>query len=239
MEDEIIDVEEFSKAGKTPPKGKKYRIKIDREKYVVHQECMTGKELLQLAGKNPPDKFLINQKLKGGKVENIALNEKVCFTTPGIEKFVTLPVDQTEGEPDELRRQFALLDEDTEFLDNLGLRWEALIDPHGKWVLIHDYSIRDGYNVKNVLLAIKMEPGYPRAQLDMAFFYPALSRADQQPINAVTPLIIDQKNFQQWSRHRTPQNPWREGIDNLATHVSLVPVWLEQEFEKRPNVLAA
>ena len=84
-----------------------------------------------------------------------------------------------------------------------------------------------------------MEPGYPRAQLDMAFFYPALSRADQQPINAVIPLIIDQKNFQQWSRHRTPQNPWREGIDNLATHVSLVPVWLEQEFEKRPNVLAA
>ncbi|MDZ7648459.1 MAG: hypothetical protein U5K54_15425 [Cytophagales bacterium] len=37
MESEIIDVEQFSKEGKTPPKAKKYRIEIDEEIYVVEE----------------------------------------------------------------------------------------------------------------------------------------------------------------------------------------------------------
>jgi hypothetical protein len=234
---EIIDLEAYSKEGKPVPKGKKYRIKIDREVFVVEKECMTGRELLVLAGKNPPEKYQLNQKLKGGKVEPIGLNDTVCFTNPGIEKFMTLPLDQTEGQGQ--RKQFDLLEEDVEFLQSLGLQWETLSESTGMWILIYDYPVCSGYLVQKVIVAVKVEPGYPRTQLDMAYFLPALSRKDDQPIGATSSQQIDGKSFQRWSRHRTGQNPWREGIDNLGTHMSLVSYWFKQEFEKRPNAVPA
>lgn len=237
QEIEIIDLEAYSKESKPVPKDKKYRIKIDREVYVVERECMTGRELLALAGKNPPEKFQLNMKLKGGKVVPISLNEKVCFTKPGVEKFMTLPLDQTEGQVD--RKQFTLLEEDVEFLESLGLPWETLSESTGMWILIYDYPLCAGYNDQKVTVAVKIEPSYPRTQLDMAYFFPALSRKDGQPIGATSVQQIDEKSFQRWSRHRTGQNPWREGIDNLGTHMSLVSYWFIQEFEKRSNAVPA
>jgi hypothetical protein len=237
QETEIIDLEAYSKEGKPVPKGKKYRIKIDREIFVVEKECMTGRELLVLAGKNPPEKYQLNQKLKGGKVEPIGLTDTVCFTKPGIERFMTLPLDQTEGQGQ--RKQFELLDEDVEFLQSLGLQWETLSESTGMWILIYDYPVYSGYTTQKVTVAVKVEPGYPRAQLDMAYFFPALCRRDGQSIGATSPQQIDGKLFQRWSRHRTGQNPWREGFDNLCTHMGLVSHWFKQEFEKRPNAIPA
>lgn len=95
--EEIIDLEEFAKAGKVPPKGKKYKIKVDTTTYVVKVETMTGSEILELAGKNPVKRFQLNQKLHGGIVKKIGYDEKVDFTVPGIERFMTIPLDQTEG----------------------------------------------------------------------------------------------------------------------------------------------
>ncbi len=92
-----IDIELYAKEGKEVPKGAIYIIKVDREQYKVKQECMTGKEILILAGKNPPERFQLNQRIKGGKVIKIAYDQKVCFTDPGVEKFMTIPLDQTEG----------------------------------------------------------------------------------------------------------------------------------------------
>lgn len=234
---EIIDLETFAKEGRPVPKARRYRIKIDREVFVVEKECLTGRELLILAKKLPPEKYQINLKLRGGKVEPISLDEKVCFTRPGIEKFMTLPLDQTEG--DGQRRNFSLLDEDIEFLESLGLCWETLSDSTGKWVLIHEYPVCPGYNLNKVTVALKIDPGYPRAQIDMAYFLPALVRLDGLAIGATSTQQIDGKQFQRWSRHRTAQNPWREGIDNIGTHLSLVRYWFKQEFEKKPNAVLA
>lgn len=234
---EIIDVEAYSKEGKPVPKNKRYRIKIDRELFVVERECMTGRELLTLARKTPPEKFQLNVKLKGGKVEPVRLDETVCFTKPGVEKFMTLPLDQTEGE--DPRRQFDVIDEDAEFLESLGLPWEALAEPTGTWLLLHEYPVPEGYTIKKVTVGVKIEPGYPRTQLDMAYFFPALTRKDGQPIGATSTQPIDGKIFQRWSRHRTGQNPWRDGIDNLATHMGLVSYWFIQEFDKRANAVPA
>ena len=93
---ERVDIEEYAKLGKKVPKASTYKIRIDREKYDVDIECMTGRELLVLAGKIP-EKFRINQKLKGGEVKKIGYDESVCFTDPGVERFMTLPLDPTEG----------------------------------------------------------------------------------------------------------------------------------------------
>lgn len=94
---EVIDIELYAKEGKIVPPGHHYIILVDRQKYTVKQECMTGKEILTLAGKIPVERFQLNQRFKGGKVVKVGYDQKVCFTEPGIEKFMTIPLDQTEG----------------------------------------------------------------------------------------------------------------------------------------------
>lgn len=93
---EIIDIEEFVKMNKPIPKKMRYKIRVDRQKYVTDQECLTGKEILILAGKEPYNRFQLNQRNKGS-VSKIDYDEKVDFTEHGVERFMTLPLDQTEG----------------------------------------------------------------------------------------------------------------------------------------------
>lgn len=134
-----------------------------------------------------------------------------------------------------MRRQFQLPEEDTNFLESLGTPWEMIVDSSMHWVVIHDYPVCPGYNLEKVAVAIKIETGYPRSPLDMAYFFPALYRLDGKGIGATSVQPIDGKHFQRWSRHRTGANPWREGIDDLSTHMGLVSFWFEQEFKKQPN----
>ena len=97
VEIEIIDIEEYVKLNHPVPKGKKYRIRVDKIQYVVHTHEMTGRQILELAGKIPVNQFRLYQKLKHGKPVVIGYDEVVDFTAPGVERFLTLPLDQTEG----------------------------------------------------------------------------------------------------------------------------------------------
>ena len=138
-----------------------------------------------------------------------------------------------------MTRDFTLPEEDIIFLNGLGLLWETVNDLGMQWVVIHDYPVASGYNYQAVSVAIKIETGYPRAPLDMAYFFPSLQRLDGSSINAISFQPISGKQYQRWSRHRTAQNPWREGIDDLSTHLALVSFWFEQEFIKRGNGITA
>lgn len=93
----IIDLEQYAKEGKKPPKGHKYRIRVDKQYYEVEVSEMTGSQILELAGKIPTNRYRLDQKLTGGRTQKIQLTDIVDFSTPGIERFLTLPLDQTEG----------------------------------------------------------------------------------------------------------------------------------------------
>lgn len=138
-----------------------------------------------------------------------------------------------------MRKGFQLPEEDVIFLDGLGLPWEAVNDQGMQWVIVHDYPVAVGYNHQKISVAVKIETGYPRAPLDMAYFFPALQRLDGKAINAISGQPIDGKQYQRWSRHRTGTNPWREGVDDLSTHLALVDFWFEQEFIKQANGIPA
>ncbi len=96
-DDLIVDVEEYAKSGEKKPKCNKFRIKIDKEKFVVNVPEMTGWQLLELAGKKPIEQYSIFQRFKGGATEKVEYSETTNFQAPGIERFMTLPLDQTEG----------------------------------------------------------------------------------------------------------------------------------------------
>jgi len=131
-----------------------------------------------------------------------------------------------------MRRQFDLPPEDQKFLDDYGLPWETVVDG-SQWVLIHDFPTHEGYNHTTTTAAIRIETGYPMTELNMVYFLPALARKDGRAIGATESLQqIDGQTYQRWSRHRTANNPWRPGQDNLGTHIILIEDWLQREFEK-------
>jgi len=136
-----------------------------------------------------------------------------------------------------MRKQFNVLSEDREYLDSLNLPWEAIVSQGRNWILIHDFPLPDGYRNQQTTVAIEIATGYPRAQLDMIYFYPDVGRNDAAKIGALSHRNIDGKSFQRWSRHRTATNPWRDGVDNLSTHMALVEYWLEREFKIRPRAV--
>src|SRR5580692_11809399 len=102
-----------------------------------------------------------------------------------------------------MRRDFILPEEDVEFLQSCGLNWQTVLDAYGKWLIIDNYAVPQGYNIPKVNVALKIDPGYPVAQIDMAYFYPALVRLDGKPIAALTTQPINGAIWQRWSRHRT------------------------------------
>jgi len=235
--EKIIDIEEYAKEGKEILHAEQYRIRIDNKKYDVTVPEMTGRQLLILAGKQPPDRFSLYQKLKGGETRIVGLDQVADFRTPGVERFMTLPLDQTEGaEPaqqkQELRRDFELPEEDLNFLERLGLPWEAVNEGTVQRVVIYGHKLPNSYEPTYADLNVRIERTYPDTQIDMVYFFPALVRSDGRAIKAVCSDRFDGKDWQRWSRHRTPQNPWRPGIDSLETHMILVSEWLKQELGK-------
>lgn len=134
-----------------------------------------------------------------------------------------------------MRRQFQLPESDELYLKVLGLDWETVIEAQVRWLLVHDRPVPSGYNHAKVLTALIIPPGYPDAQLDMVYFFPQLVRADGGRIGGLSSRTFDGKNWQQWSRHRTPQNPWRPGEDDITGHFILVDHWLRREL---PGVAA-
>lgn len=231
MSDEPLDLEALSKSGQRPPPNtRRFRIRVDLETYVVEQSVITGREILTLAGKTPVERFLLRQRLRGHQPREIGLDDRVDLTEPGVERFVTLPRDQTDGI---LRRQFALSEEDTAALDELGLDWETVEDAQGRWVLLHGCPVPPGFTQTSVSIAVRLETGYPRSQLDMAYYHPPLRLTSGRGIPASESMqTIDNRSWQRWSRHYSPANPWRPGVDSIATHLVLAQEWMAQELAR-------
>ncbi len=95
--DTIVDIEELSRTGKKPPRAEHYRIRIDKKHYVVNTPYPTGGALLKLAGKTPPEKWVLRQIFRNGPAVPIGADQKVDLTTPGVEKFSTMPKDISDG----------------------------------------------------------------------------------------------------------------------------------------------
>jgi hypothetical protein len=131
-----------------------------------------------------------------------------------------------------MRRQFQLTEEDSECLAARGLSWESVIDSNAKWLIVPAYPIPEGYNHREASVALRIPPSYPDDQIDMAYFFPALALVNGKAIPQLTPHPLDGKQYQQWSRHRTAQNPWRPGLDNACTHLLQVDTWLEREHKR-------
>jgi hypothetical protein len=132
-----------------------------------------------------------------------------------------------------MRRDFTLPEQDVDFLDAFGLQWETIREGAGLWVVISDYPVPVGYNIPKTHIALKIEAAYPVAQIDMVYFFPALEKRNGSsvPIRALANQPLLNVIWQRWSRHRTGENPWRPGLDDISTHLQMVNYWMERELK--------
>lgn len=128
--------------------------------------------------------------------------------------------------------EFTLPEQDVDYLTSLGLPWETLKEGDNNWLIIYEFPVPVGYRVSTTTVALTIQPGYPVVQIDMAYFFPHLQLISNKIIGAITFQPLDGKIFQRWSRHRTPANPWRPGIDDISTHLSSMSFWFQRELDK-------
>lgn len=88
---EVIDLDAYTKSDKKPPVGKKYKVIIDKEPYIFDHHIVTGKEVLEKAGKTPIECHSLYLKLKHCDFELIKPTDKVDLTEKGVEHFITKP----------------------------------------------------------------------------------------------------------------------------------------------------
>jgi len=92
----LIDIEGCGRHGRRPPKGLGYRIRIDREKYPVKGNIITGEQILKLVDRSADD-WSLNQKMRGGERKRIEPDDIVDISQPGIERFETVRRQAQQG----------------------------------------------------------------------------------------------------------------------------------------------
>ncbi|MEP7372348.1 MAG: E2/UBC family protein [Chitinophagaceae bacterium] len=225
---ETVDIEEYGKECKPVPPAKNYLIKVDKEKFSWPNPIISVEQVIKFVQKDNPSNFNLVKFLSNTpKPIPLPYNETIDLRVKCLLRFVVQPKTQNDG----FQRGFSLPEEDIDFLKSVGFRWEALAEISYMWLLIHDYPLPDGYTVKNCTLALMIPPNYPATEIDMAYFYPQLIKSSGKTIGATTNQPIGGKVFQRWSRHRLP-NEWKPGVDNVATHLTLVDNWLKNDINR-------
>jgi Prokaryotic E2 family E len=191
---------------------------------------ITVRHAIKQAGFNPETPWIIVLKIVGEPKKEVDPSFVIDLRHEGIEKLRLTPKQINNGEMTAGRRlDFAMLPQDEEHLDRLGLRWETLIDAGRRWLIIRNYPVPPGYRSPATDVAVEVPVSYPGAQLDMFYCYPPLALrtgtaiAQTQHMEPVTGLL-----FQRWSRHRQ----WDPARDSLATHLALVDESLRREVEQ-------
>ena len=96
-ESEIIDIEQFAREGKPVPPGKRYRIRVDKDNFEVDSAVITGAQILDLVHKTA-DKYNLYQHVRGGQTKGIGPSDPVNLMDPGVERFTTMKIENTEGQ---------------------------------------------------------------------------------------------------------------------------------------------
>lgn len=92
----VVEIEECTRHGRRLPRWHRYRIRVDRERFVVKKRVISGDEVLALVNKRPAA-WALNQKLRGGRRIRIEAHEEVDLAEPGVERFETIRRQAQQG----------------------------------------------------------------------------------------------------------------------------------------------
>lgn len=232
---ELVEIEVYVREGRPVPKAHKYRYRVNKQAFETEKEEISREEILEKAGLVPVDDYRLRKKRRHGPPEEVKPHEIIHLREHGVERFIAQHKHVQDGR--EARLEFELGEEDLAFLVGLGLVWETLKVPKPDgtgfrlWLVIYHLPVPDGFTVRLANVAIEIAPGYPTAQLDMAYFSPPLRLQTGRPIaNADAIETFDGHAWQRWSRHRMGGAAWKPGVDNLESHFAYMQGWLSREL---------
>ncbi len=114
-----------------------------------------------------------------------------------------------------------LTDQDREFLESTGWRFDTKADGEFVCLVIYGYPLPRGYALGEADLLLRLPPGFPDAAPDMFWFCPdVLYMGGGAPPATTERFQFDGRVWQRWSRHLA--TAWRPGIDSLQTYLRLI-----------------
>lgn len=196
-------------------------IRVDKAQIVVS-------EALALAGIQDGHNYQMFLKVQGEPKVEVNSSSIIDLSKPGIEKLRLIPREVNNGYSS--LGQFEVLQKDSEYLQQVFGNFKTVIDQGHRWLIVDNYVLPPGYSHKEITLAIEIPGLYPQAEIDMFYTYPRiyLSNGTTPPCTEVNQMI-DGKNYQRWSRHRSGISQWNPAIDSVITHFSLIEESLFRE----------
>jgi hypothetical protein len=174
------------------------------------KSLVSGKALRNLAGVD--ERYTIYLEVRGGHDRPIGDSDLVDLSGKGIERFITVMRETTEG-------RVALPSSDSRYLEDNGLTYEIIGEVDAGGVVIKDFPLPPGkFDRDTINIMIQLPAGYPDASVDMFYTYPWI-KLKSTGAYAKCADVAHQfagTNWQRWSRHAD----WRAGIDGIRTIVA-------------------
>jgi Multiubiquitin len=98
--EEIIDeleIEAHAHTGRRKPRARVYLFRVGKELFRATDPVLTGRQILEIAHKLPPEKYILRQILHGGEVRVVGLDDTVDLRAPGVERFRAMPRTAQDG----------------------------------------------------------------------------------------------------------------------------------------------
>lgn len=187
-----------------------FNFTIEQRQMSWGKSLISGKALRNFAGVD--ERYTIYLEVRGGHDRPIADTDLVDLSGKGIERFITVIRETTEG-------LGALPSADRQFIEDHGLTYEIIGDAMSTGVVIKNYPLPPGkFDRDTVDIMIQLPAGYPDASVDMFYTLPwiKLNATGTYAHCADQPHQFAGQNWQRWSRHAE----WRSGIDGIRTMVA-------------------
>ena len=188
-----------------------FKFTIDNRQMEWGKPLISGLIVRRLAAVG--DDYAVYLEVRGGQDREINDTDIIDLSKPGIERFITLIKETTEG-------LTALPSMDRTYLADHAIAHEVVSDGAQVGVVLKGVPLPTGkFDHEKADLLILLPGGYPDAGPDMFFLFPwaRLIAANRYPTCADVPHMFGGKRWQRWSRH---SEAWRPGIDGLHTMIA-------------------
>lgn len=195
-----------------------FRFKIDDADLEWPWACISGFVLRKLA--KLPTNYNLWQEISGQHDRKISDTDVINLAEPGVERFVSLIDQTTEGD--------ALPSKDQAFLAGHGYEFDVVVEGGNTGIALKSVKLPAGkFNCETVDVLILLPKGYPDCPPDMFYVSPSLTLAvtGQVPKACTVEHRFGGRVWQRWSRHN---NAWRPGVDGLRTMVARVQTALAE-----------
>lgn len=194
-----------------------FKFKIDDKDLEWPRACISGFVLRKLA--DLPENYNLWQEIPGQQDRKIADSDVINLDAKGVERFISLIDQTTEGD--------TLPSFDQTFLVDHGYQFDVVQEGRETGIILKSLELPEGkFNVEAADILVLLPAGYPDCAPDMFYASPHLTLANGQVPKACTVQhTFAGRVWQRWSRHN---NAWRPGIDGLRTMVARIKTALAE-----------